>query len=91
MADTAAMADEIRSMGGREFEDPQDVHDTLAGMHEIVAACQETLAHWGQQLGETGVHPAYAEAAQEAAGSMAGIADQLEGVTSGGVMRGPGG
>jgi hypothetical protein len=91
MADTAAMADEIRSMGGHEFADPDDVHSTLTGMHEIVAACQETLARWGEQLGETGVHPAYADAAREAASSMTGIADELEEVTSGGVMHGPGG
>lgn len=89
--DTHAMADEIRSQGGRDFSDPQDVHDTLAGMHEIVRAQQEVLSDWAERLAETGVHPAYAEAAQEAASSMNGIADSLEQVTAGGVMRGPGG
>jgi len=85
------MADQIRELGGQEFADPQDVHDTLAGMHEIVAAAQDVLGHWSRTLAETGVHPAYAEAAHEAAAAMAGIADQLESVTAGGVMRGPGG
>ena len=89
--DTHAMADEIRSMGGAEFADPQDVHDTLSGMHELVQSMQDVLNGWGLSLAETGAHPAYAEAVQEAAGNMAGIADQLQGVTAGGVMRGPGG
>ena len=89
--DTHAMADEIRAMGGHEFADPQDVHDTLAGMHEMVQAVHDVLNGWGLSLAETGVHPAYSEAAQEAAQNIAGAADQLEGVTAGGVMRGPGG
>jgi hypothetical protein len=88
--DTGAMADEIRSMAGRDFSDPQDVHDTVSGVHEIVAALQEALNEMGQRLEETGVHPAYPTAIQEAASQMSGIADELEAVTSGGVMRGPG-
>lgn len=91
MADTKAMADEIRSMGGREFSDPQDVHDTLAGMHELIAALEEVLRQWGDTLEETGVHPRYAEAAKEASAAMSGIAEELEAVTRGGVMQGPGG
>lgn len=89
--DTAAQADQIREMGGHEFDDPQDVHDTLTGMHEIIAATEEVLRRWGESLQETGVHPKYAEAAAEAAAAMSGIAEELEAVTSGGVMRGPGG
>jgi hypothetical protein len=89
--DTHAMADEIRSMGRAEFSDPQDIHDTVSGGHEIVAALQEVLNGWGFTLAETGVHPAYAEAMQEAAVAMSGVADQLASITSGGVMRGPGG
>lgn len=88
--DTGAMADQIRELGGSDFADPQDVHDTIAGVHELVGALQETLAGIGERLGETGAHPAYSEAVQEAAGAMSGIADELQGVTSGGVMRGPG-
>ena len=88
--DTGAMADDIREMGNREFSDPQDVHDTVSGVHEIVAALQEALNEMGQRLEETGVHPAYPTAIQEAASQMSGIADELEAVTSGGVMRGPG-
>jgi hypothetical protein len=89
--DTHAMADEIRSMGRAEFSDPQDIHDTVAGGHEIVEALQEVLNGWGFTLAETGVHPAYAEAMQEAAVAMSGIADQLASITAGGVMHGPGG
>jgi len=88
--DTGAMADEIRSMAGRDFSDPQDVHDTVSGVHEIVAALQEALNEMGQRLEETGVHPAYPAAVQEAASQMSGIADELEAVTAGGVMQGPG-
>jgi hypothetical protein len=91
MADTAAMADEIRSMGGSDFADPQDVHDYLSNVHQLVEAMQENLAARADQLDETGVHPAYPAAVREAAGAMSGIADELESVTSGGVMRGPGG
>jgi hypothetical protein len=89
--DTAAMADEIRSMGGAEFVDPLDIDDTLKGMGDIVESVYDVLNGWGLSLSETGVNPRYAEAAQEAAADMAGIADKLREVTSGGVMRGPGG
>jgi hypothetical protein len=88
--DTAAVADQIREMSARDFEDPQDVHDTVAGMHEIVAALRDSLLAMGDRLGETGVHPAYPQAIQEAGSQMGGIAEQLEQVTAGGVMRGPG-
>jgi hypothetical protein len=91
MADTAAMADEIRSMGGSDFADPDDVHDYVANVHQLVEALQQNLAARADQLDETGVHPAYPEAVREAAAAMSGIADQLETITSGGVMRGPGG
>ena len=89
--DTGAMADEIREQGNRDFADPQDVHDTLTGMHEIVRALQETLHGMSEKLAESGVHPRYAEAAEEASAGMTGIADELEAVTAGGVMQGPGG
>jgi hypothetical protein len=89
--DTQAMAEEIRQQGSHEFADPQDVHDTLVGMHEIVAAVQETLQQWSEQLSETGVHPAYVDATESAAASMSGIAEELQQVTAGGVMHGPGG
>jgi len=89
--DTASQADQIREMGGHEFSDPQDVHDTLTGMHELVSALEEVLRRWGETLQETGTHPRYAEATSEAAAAMSGIAEELEAVTSGGVMRGPGG
>jgi hypothetical protein len=88
--DTGAMADDIREMGNREFSDPQDVHDTVSGMHQLVSALQETLQHMGEALETTGVHPAYPTAVQEAASQMSGIADELEAVTAGGVMQGPG-
>ena len=89
--DTKEMGDQIREQGGRDFADPQDVHDTLTGLHEIVAAMQETLQQISERLSETGVHPAYVDATEEAASQMSGIADELEQVTAGGVMRGPGG
>jgi hypothetical protein len=85
------MAEQIRELGGREFHDPQDVHDSLTGLHELVGALQDVLHGYGERFDETGVHPRYGEAAREAAGGMAGIADSLEQVTAGGVMRGPGG
>jgi hypothetical protein len=89
--DTGAMAESIREQGNHEFVDPQDVHDTLTGMHEIVAAMHDALQVMAQHLAESGVHPAYAEATAEAANQMTGIADGLQSVTQGGVMQGPGG
>ena len=88
--DTRAMADEIRSMAGGEFHDANDVHDTLAGMHEIVDAVHESFTHWANLLPEMGTHPLYAEVVQEVAGMLSGISDKLQEVTAGGVMRGPG-
>jgi hypothetical protein len=85
------IADHIRSRGGHEFTGPQDVHDTLTGMHEIISALQETLSRWGGQLDEAGVHPVYGETVRGAAGHMSGVAGTLEAVTAGGIMRGPGG
>lgn len=90
MADTQSMAEQIREMGGHEFDDPQDVHDTLTGMHELIAALEEVLRRWGEALQETGTHPRYAETVQEAAAAMSGIAEEVEEVTKGGVMQGPG-
>ena len=89
--DTQAMAEQIREQGSQDFADPEDVHNTLTGLHEIVGALQETLQQISEQLSETGVHPAYVDATESAAAAMTGIADELQGVTSGGVMRGPGG
>jgi hypothetical protein len=85
------MADEIRSMGGGEFADPDDVHEYLVNVHDLIAALQDNLYSSGEQLAEMGVHPRYAEAVQEAGAAMGGIAEEVESVTSGGVMRGPGG
>jgi hypothetical protein len=85
------MAAQIRAHGGHEFTDTQDIHDTLAGAHGIVAALHDALHGWGDAAAGTGLHPAYAEALHRAAGHMVEVAEQLEGVTSGGVTRGPGG
>jgi hypothetical protein len=90
-ADIHVVADEIRSMGGQDLTNPQDVHDAVTGMHELVAAVHENLGRWGGQLESSGMHPAYADAVQAAAVAMAGIADRLQAVTGGGVMHGPGG
>ena len=91
MAELKEAAEQIRELAGQDFHDPQHVHDTLTELHEIVRATQETLAQLGENFAETGVHPRYAEAAHEASGQMQGIADELESVTAGGVMQGPGG
>lgn len=91
MADTAAMADEIRGMGGGELADPEDVHNYLQNVHELIAALQDNLTAKAEELSEMGVHPRYPETIAEAAAAMSGIADEVEAVVSGGVMRGPGG
>ena len=90
MAELREAAEQIREQAGQDFRDPQHVHDTLTEMHEIVRATQETLAQLAEKFAETGVHPRYSEAAAEAASGMQGISDELEGVTKGGVMQGPG-
>jgi hypothetical protein len=88
--DTGAMADQIREMSGQDFADPEDVHRTVAGYHELIAAMQEATHQTAEKLSETGVHPAYVQAMEEAAQHLNGIAEELEQVTAGGVMQGPG-
>jgi hypothetical protein len=88
--DVRGMADEIRGMGG-EFSDPDDVHNYLVNVHDLISALQENLYRSGEQLSEMGVHQRYPEAVQEAGASLSGIAEELEAITSGGVMQGPGG
>lgn len=90
MGNMQSIADSIEQEGGKDFDDPQDVHDSLTGAHEAVRAMQTMLQQWSEKLAESGVHPRYAEAATEAAQALSGVADELEQVTSGGVMQGPG-
>jgi len=93
--DVRSMADQIREAGAQEFASPNNVHDVLTSMHEVIQATQEALAGIGHQIDEQpGVVREYGEAAHEAAGSMAGVADGLQeqvgpGIT-GGAATGPG-
>ena len=86
MADVQSIADSIRDVGGNmDTDDPQQIHDTLVSMHDIVRAVQETLQQMADQLPETGVKDRYAEAVAEAASGLNGIADQLQQEVGGGV------
>lgn len=80
------MADQIREAGAREFVSPNNVHDVLASMHEVIGATREALSGIGRQVdNQPGVIRDYGEAAHEAAGSMSGAADALEEVVSPGI------
>jgi len=84
--DVRGMADQIREAGAQEFVGPNNVHDVLTSMHEVIQATQEALSDIGGQVDDQpGVIKDYGEAAHEAAGSMSGAADALEQVTGPGI------
>lgn len=72
-------AENIRQMGGQDFADSDDVHNTLVDLHRIVEATQEAVYTLGHKILELpGVVPEYAAAAFEASGKLQGIAENLE-------------
>jgi hypothetical protein len=80
------MADQIREAGGQEFVSPNNVHDVLTSMHEVIESTQGALADIGRQVDEQpGIIRDYGDAAHEAAGSMSGAADALQQVTGPGI------
>ena len=84
--DVSGMADQIREASAHEFVSPNNVHDVLTSMHEVIGATQEALADIGRQVDEQpGIIKTYGEAAHEAAGSMSGAADALEQVVGPGI------
>jgi methyl-accepting chemotaxis protein len=78
MADVHAASDEIKSLVN-EWTDANDLDQTLEDLHYIPRAVQEALAHYAEQLREsTQLAPHIADAVEEAASGMAGIADSLQ-------------
>lgn len=84
--DVRGMADQIREAGAQEFVSPNNVHDVLTSMHEVIQATQGALAGIGHQVDEQpGVIRDYGEAAHEAAAAMSGAADGLQQVVGPGI------
>jgi hypothetical protein len=81
----AGLIEDLRKAAAREWDDPDQLDADLRGMGSLAARLYEDAS----ALEETGVHPKYPEVMQEAAADMAAIAEQLESVTSGGIMTGP--
>ena len=80
------MADQIREAGGQEFVSPNNVHDVLTSMHEVIEATQGALSDIGRQVDDQpGIIKDYGEAAHEAAGNMSGAADALKEVVGPGI------
>lgn len=87
MADVQSIADAIEELGGWDAEDPDQIHTTLTNLHRVIGSTQSALQRIGDKLPETGVKDSYAEAVNEAAAALGGIADQLESVIGGGVVQ----
>jgi hypothetical protein len=87
-ADIQQQAEQIREMGAMEFHDSNHAHDTLVNLADIIAATQETIQQIGEKIREApGITNDYAEAADEAAGQMSGIADQLQEQVGQGIVQ----
>ena len=88
MADMQSMADQIREIGLSDFADSNDAHENLVNLSKIVEATQETLSSMAEKIREApGITNDYAEAAEEAAGSLSGVADELHGKVGLGIVR----
>jgi hypothetical protein len=87
MADIHAYTDEIRG-AIHDWIDANDLDGTVEHAHEFPRAIQEEFAAFAERLREsTNLAPRIAEAFEEAASSMAGIADQLHEQTTFGVQQ----
>lgn len=87
MADVHSAADEIRGMI-QNWIDANDLDETLEHAHEFPRAVQDSFSHYAEQLREnTNLDRRIADAFDEAASAMAGIADQLHEQTTFGVQQ----
>ena len=87
MADVHAVADEIRSTI-HSWTDANDLDGTVEHAHELPRAVQDEFAAFAERLREsTNLDSRIADAFDEAASSMAGIADQLHEQTTFGVQQ----
>ena len=85
------VAEDIRSTGGQEFRDSDDVHNTLIDLHTIVEGTQDAMFSLGHKIADLpGVIPEYSAAAFEAAARLSGIAENLQSKVGQGVTgQGP--
>jgi hypothetical protein len=87
MADVHAVADEIRGTI-HNWSDANGLDETVEHAHEFPRAIQDEFAAFAEKLREsTNLDPRIADAFEEAASSMAGIADQLHEQTTFGVQQ----
>jgi hypothetical protein len=84
--DVRGTADQIRELGGGDFDDAETLHRSLTDLHELVAAVQGTYQRIGDKLEDT-PQTGYADAVKEAASALGGIAEELQGKVGGGVLR----
>ena len=88
MAEVREAAEQIREMAASDFHDSNHAHDVLVELSDIIAAAEETVRAVGEKVREApGITNDYAEAADEAAGSLSGIADQLHERIGEGIVR----
>ena len=87
MADVNAVSEEIRNTI-HDWADANDLDTTVEGAHELPRAVQEEFAAFAERLREnTNLDTRIAEAFDEAASGMAGIADSLHEQTTFGVQQ----
>ena len=87
MADVNAVSDEIRNTI-HDWADANDLDTTVEGAHELPRAVQEEFAAFAERLREnTNLDPRIADAFDEAASAMAGVADNLHKQTTFGVQQ----
>lgn len=87
MATAQDVAEGIRDLNV-DWDNAEELHQTLMHLHEIIEATQERLHQVAQSLEETALKPQYHEAVAEAAGSLNGAAEGLQEVVGGGVLQG---
>jgi hypothetical protein len=87
MATSRQVAEQIRDLSV-DWDDAEELHQVLMHLHEIIEATQERFQRLGDKLAETALTERYSEAVAEAAGSLSGVADQIQSVVGGGVLQG---
>jgi hypothetical protein len=86
---TSPAIDTLGELGGRDFTDADDVHDTLREISGILTANSAAYTRISDTIKETGAHVAYPDELDQAAGNLAMNAADLHSRVGEGVMRRP--
>jgi hypothetical protein len=82
--------DTIRELGGWDpGDDPEDLHDTIRQLSEVLQGVRTSYNQLGQTVAGTGAHSTYPDHLHHAAGGIGSIADEVEQSFDGGVLRRP--